>query len=47
MWSQLISSGKKSADAVIAMVSSKKQLTEQQIDAIKSIAAPIEGELAQ
>lgn len=47
MWGQLITTGKKSADAVIAMVSSKKQLTQEQIDAIKSIAAPIEGELAQ
>jgi phage recombination protein Bet len=36
-WEKLIASGKKSADVIIAMVSSKGQLSENQINAIKSI----------
>jgi hypothetical protein len=43
-WEKLIAAGKKTADQIIAMVSSKGQLSEQQINFIKSIAAPIEGE---
>lgn len=42
-WEKLITSGKKSADDIVAMVSSKAVLSEEQIAAIKSIAAPIEG----
>jgi hypothetical protein len=43
-WEKLIVSGKKNADQIIAMVSSKAQLTEEQANVIKSISAPIEGE---
>ncbi|MET0356181.1 MAG: recombinase RecT [Cellvibrio sp.] len=43
-WEKLIASGKKTADAVIATISSKSKLSDEQIDAIKSIAGPIEGE---
>jgi len=42
-WEKLITSGKKSADDIVAMVSSKAVLSEEQIAAIKSIAAPIES----
>jgi len=46
-WEKLIQSGKKTSDAIIAMVGSKAQLTEEQIKTIKSIAAPIEGEAVE
>lgn len=42
-WEKLISTGKKTADDIINMVSSKAVLSEQQLAAIKSVAAPIEG----
>lgn len=42
-WEKLITGGKKTADDIISMVSSKSALTDQQIEAIRSIAAPIEG----
>lgn len=43
-WEKLIASGKKSADDVIRQVSSKAQLTNAQADAIRAVAAPIQGE---
>lgn len=43
-WEKLIQSGKKSAEDIIKMVSSKAQLTNEQQNYIRSIAAPIEGE---
>jgi hypothetical protein len=43
-WEKLIVSGKKTAEAIISMVSSKAQLTEEQANLIRSVAAPIEGE---
>ncbi len=42
-WEKLISTGKKTADDIINMVSSKAVLSEQQIAGIKAVAAPIEG----
>lgn len=42
-WEKAISSGKKTADQVINMVSSKANLSEQQINTILAVAAPIEG----
>lgn len=42
-WEKAIASGKKTADQVINMVSSKATLSEQQISTIRSVAAPIEG----
>lgn len=43
-WEKLIQSGKKTADAIIATLSSKAELTDNQINAIKSVPAPIEGQ---
>lgn len=43
-WEKLISSGKKTAEDIIKMVSSKATLSEEQINHIKSVAAPIEGQ---
>ena len=43
-WRGLIESGKKTADQIIAMVSSKAQMTEDQIFMIK--ATVVEGEAA-
>lgn len=40
-WERLILSGKKSAEDIISMVSSKAELSEDQISAIQSIAAPV------
>lgn len=42
-WEKAISSGKKTADQVINMASSKATLSEQQINTIRAVAAPIEG----
>lgn len=43
-WEKLIVAGKKTADAIIATLSSKAELTGDQISAIKSVPAPIEGQ---
>lgn len=43
-WAALIESGKKTADQIIAMVSSKAVLTEDQMIAIQDVHAVIEGE---
>ena len=43
-WEKLITAGKKSADDIINMVSSKAKLTEEQESAIRSVPAPIEGQ---
>lgn len=42
-WEQLISTGKKTASDIISMVSSKAKLSDDQVNAIRSIPAPIEG----
>lgn len=39
-WSKLIVDGKKTADQIIAMVSSKAKLSDEQIDAIKAVKKP-------
>jgi hypothetical protein len=43
-WEKLIASGKKTADDIINMVSSKAKLSDEQLSAIRSVAAPIEGQ---
>lgn len=43
-WEKLIASGKKTADDIINMVSSKAKLSDEQENAIRSVAAPIEGQ---
>lgn len=42
-WEKLITNGKKTADDVISMVSSKAKLTDEQIKLIRSIPVTIEG----
>jgi hypothetical protein len=42
-WEKLITNGKKTADDVISMVSSKATLTDEQIKSIRSIPVTIEG----
>lgn len=43
-WEKLISSGKKTAGSVIITAQTKGELTQEQLDLINSIAAPIPGE---
>lgn len=43
-WEKLIASGKKTADDIINMVSSKAKLSDEQLNAIRAVAAPIEGQ---
>lgn len=43
-WEKLIASGKRTADDIINMVSSKAKLSDDQLSAIRSVAAPIEGQ---
>ncbi len=43
-WERLIASGKKTADDIINMVSSKAKLNDEQINTIRSVPAPIEGQ---
>lgn len=43
-WEKLIDSGKKTADDIINMVSSKAKLNDEQLSAIRAVAAPIEGQ---
>ena len=44
-WSDVIQSGKKTAQEIIAMIESKAPLTEKQKAEILSVKAPIEGEI--
>ncbi len=44
-WKKAIQAGTNTAERIIAMVSTKGQLTEKQRDAIKEVTRPIEGEL--
>jgi len=44
-WEKAISSGKKSADDMIAMISTKAELTDEQQDMIRAVAAPVEAEV--
>jgi hypothetical protein len=43
-WEKLIVSGKKTADDIINMVSSKAKLSDEQVNTIRSVPAPIQGE---
>ena len=43
-WEKLITSGKKTADDIISMVSSKAKLSDEQLNAIRAVPAPIEGQ---
>lgn len=42
-WEKLIFSGKKTAEEIINMVGSKAKLSEEQINAIRAVPAPIDG----
>lgn len=46
-WEKAIETGKKTADEIVAMVSTKAKLTDEQVNMIKAVAAPIDAEVAQ
>jgi len=43
-WEKLIVTGKKTAEDIISMVGSKAKLSDEQVDAIRAIPAPIDGQ---
>jgi len=45
-WEKAIELGKKTADEIISLVSTKAQLTDEQVNMIKAVAAPIDAEVA-
>lgn len=46
-WEKAIETGKKTADEIVSLVSTKAKLTDEQVNMIKAVAAPIDVEVAQ